>query len=481
MMKKDDKFKKTHPYSFIRNLRVSVVLVVLSFLQQFLFKPQSIVEIIGSLGINALYVFAVLFYYSSSYGNYKYRLEKQGVHIKKGVFMWKDYILPYDRIYTVVFYKNLISSLFGAEKISVDTPGGFRKNYDISEYFSRKTAIRIKKLYKRGRTLKHIYSSRIISIILMSAFWSNPVTGIVFIVPVIINIEKVIGSQFTQDIVRGTMNTQWSPIAKIISPAAAAVASLILVSWTISMLICFLRYVRLRSSVLGEHIIISRGIISQSVTVTRTKGISTVSIEQSLLMRILRLQSCAVSVIGSGKLKGDKGLIIAGEDKTKVHNTMTKITGIPNEEEKRINAVRGGWYSYIYSPAFFLAGLIVLTILSDIFFPLHDSILFLITVFYFILIWWLLFRIFAYRHSHLGINKKTVVLCSYDKLTLKKRFIPFDMIRKTEISQNPMQIKKGRCNLSITVYGEKKLSFKIKQLPVKETKKLIRSINKVRQ
>lgn len=472
-MNKNAKFKKTHPYTFVNHLKISVILILLSLLQQFLIKPQSIPEIIGSLGINALYVFAVLLYYTYSYGNYKYRLEKDGVHIKRGVFLDQDFILPYHRIQTVVFYRDAVSSVFGAERISVDTPAGSRSKYDITGYFTKKTALRIKKLYKKGRTMHRVYRSRMISIILMSAFWSNPLTGMIFIVPVINSAAKITGSQFAQDIIRGSLNPEWSPVAWIISPAAAGLATLILMCWLISALLYFLRYVRLRSSVLGENIIISRGLISKTITCTRISAVSSVSIEHSLLMRLLRLRNCAVTVIGSGKLKGDKGLIVSAEYRESANKYMTELTGIPHDETVRIDAAKGSIYSYVYYPCIYIILLTALSVLSYNFFPFNEAIWFLISVFYIILFWWLLFRIFACRHSHLGINEKALVVCTFKGLTLKKHYIPFDMIRKTEISQMFTQEKKGKCHLKVTIYGEKRLTYKIKQLPLKETKELL--------
>ncbi len=480
-MRKDTKFKRTHPYTFVKHLKISVILIILSLLQQFIFRPQGIIEIISSLGFNAFYVFAILLYYTYSYGNYKYRLEKSGVHIKKGVFFNQSFILPYNRIQTVVFYRDAVSALFGAEKISVDTPAGSKKSYDISGYFTKKTALRIKKLYKKGKSIHRVYRSRVISIILMSAFWSNPLTGMIFIVPVIYNVSKITGTQFAQDIIKGFLNPEWSLIAKVISPASAALATLIIMCWLISALIYFLRYVRLRSSVLGEHIIISRGLISKCITCTRINSISSVSIEQSLLMRILRLRNCSISVIGSGKLKGDKGLIVSAENTEKVNTYMTKLTGIPHDEIRRINVAKKSIYSYVYYPMICIILLTAITVFLNMFLRVGESTMFLIAVIYFGLIWWLLFRIFSYRHSHLGINEKALVLCCFKGLTLKKHFIPFDMIRKTEISQMFTQEKKGKCHLKVTIYGEKRLTYKIKQLPLEETKELLSQVEAIRK
>ena len=61
------KYKKTHPYSILRHLKISVILILLSVLQQVLYRPQNIIAIIGSLGFNALYVIVILFYYLSNF------------------------------------------------------------------------------------------------------------------------------------------------------------------------------------------------------------------------------------------------------------------------------------------------------------------------------------------------------------------------------------------------------------------------------
>ena len=111
------KFKKTHPYSILRQMRISVLLILLSVLQQFLVRPQGLLEIIGSLGLNAFYVTVILSYTLSVYGNFKYCTDAHCVHICKGVFIRKSFTIPYHSIRTIVFYRDIFSSLFGAERM----------------------------------------------------------------------------------------------------------------------------------------------------------------------------------------------------------------------------------------------------------------------------------------------------------------------------------------------------------------------------
>ena len=133
-MFEEKKFRKTHPYSILRHLKISILLILLSMLQQILFHPQNILEIIGSLGINAFYVMAILFYYLSTYGNLKYYVDERSIYIREGVFIHRMYRIPKKKICTIVFYRDIISSLFGAEKISIDTPSGSYKKFDMESY-----------------------------------------------------------------------------------------------------------------------------------------------------------------------------------------------------------------------------------------------------------------------------------------------------------------------------------------------------------
>ena len=116
------KMLKAHPYAIIRHLRISVVLIILSVIQQFLYRPQNILEIIGSLGINALYVLFSVSYAVTLYQNFKYRIDRDKIMLHSGVFIQKYFRIPFEKVCTVIFYRDIFSALFGAEKISLDTP-----------------------------------------------------------------------------------------------------------------------------------------------------------------------------------------------------------------------------------------------------------------------------------------------------------------------------------------------------------------------
>ena len=139
-MEKDDRFKRTHPYSMLRHIKIYAVLLVLTIVQQIFLRPDELAAFIGSLGLNAFYVLTVLFYFITEYTNKVCRMTDAGFEVKSGIFFKRQYIIPYRKMCSVMFYTNIISMLFNAESVSVDTAGGVRRKYDFSAYFSRKKA-----------------------------------------------------------------------------------------------------------------------------------------------------------------------------------------------------------------------------------------------------------------------------------------------------------------------------------------------------
>ena len=86
-----------------------------------------------------------------------------------------------------------------------------------------------------------------------------------------------------------------------------------------------------------------------------------------------------------------------------------------------------------------------------------------------------MFRIFAYFHARIAVNEKCLIICTFHKMTLKKHFIPFEMVQYAEITRTPFQKRKGKCSLSIGIYSEKRKSLKVKQLPLDAARELLKS------
>lgn len=475
-MKSSLVYKKCHPYTILNHMKLSVIIIILSVMRQIFITPHGIFDIISSLGISAFYVLAGCLYALWFYHKQSYFMGDNGIFIRQGIFFKRKYVMPYDKIQTLSVKKDILPSIFGAVKVSADTPAGSSRDYDISGYISKKNTEKMLERINRENIKGNIYRSNMVNTILLSVFWSNPITGLIFIVPVLSKSAKIVGSELTNSLIYDSISSDKNFFALYFSPAVSAIITIIILCWVISVLMVFLRYAGFRSYRLENFVAVSRGAINKSFLMTRTDGITAVTINQSLFMRILNIYSAGIFVIGSDKIKGDRSMIIPPEGKEKIYKGIYELTGIDPHETESIYVRKHKLWSYVYLPVILFAVCTLGFILSKFLGRLSSIIRVLSAICMLLILWWFAFRCFAYRHSHIALCGRNISVCTYERLTLKKYIIPIEKIQSVEISQNIFQLKKDTCNVKLSIYAEKKTSHRIKQLDRKTAKKLIEKL-----
>lgn len=469
-------YKRTHPCTIFIHLKISVVLLLLPIIRQLLYTPQDIFEIIGSMSLTTFYAVFVVGYAVYSYRKYLYRLSPHGIEIKKGLFFNRYFTLPFTKIQTINIYKDVFMSLLGAEKVSFDSPGGTSRRYDISAFFPKKYVARLIDELNKGKK-KFVYTSNNFLTLLTCAFWSNPAAGLLFISPFVLKLGDTVKYEI-RNILYNSMNVFWETIAIGVSPVAVTVANVLFGGWAIAVAVEFFRYGKFSASRIGEYIVVSRGVFNRSTTYTRADRVAAVTINQSLFMRILGLYSSGLFTVGAGKLKGDKGLIIAAEKHKKLHYCLGRLVKISLKERRSVCPKKNTLYSYICLPLWITAAIMAALITAD-YFSVTDELFKVLMIFSVIpLVWWIMFRIFAHKHSHIAINKKYLIASGYDKWTLKKYIIPFKQLQYISITQSIFQRLKGTCNVHIYLYYEKRAYQTVKHLPIKQVNEIYKLIKK---
>lgn len=478
-MAKEKYYKRTHPFTIFTHLKSSVILLLIPVIQQILFRPQGLFELISTMGINAVYVMAVISYAIASYRCYMYRVLPSGIQIKNGFFVKRYFVVPFDKVQTINFHKNIIASFFGAVRVSFDTPAGLSKHYDISGFFSKKNAKYMMSRIEAEADPKFIYRSSNMGMLLMCAFWSNPATGLLFAAPFISKTGNIISEEIRK-IVYNSVNFFWQTVAAGISPVTATVANVLVFGWIVAVLVQFFRYGRFSSYRQGEYIVVSRGIVNKNVSFTRADRIAAVTINQSLFMRILNLYSSGIFTIGAGKLKGDKSLVIAAEKKDKMYRSLKNIVGFSSKEKISIYPKKNTLISYVCVPMWITVFTVMIIVVADCFSVINELFKILLIFAVIPLLWWIAFRIFAHRHSHIAVNSKYFIGCGYKICTLKKYIIPFDKIQYVSIKQSIFQRCKNTCDIQVYLYFEKRACHIVKHLPKEQAEELIKSIqNKI--
>lgn len=458
-----EEYRRTHPCTVFMHLKISVLLLLVPLVQQLFYRPQDIFEIIGTMSLNTFYALSVVGYAVYSYRRYTYKLVPHGIEVKKGLFIQQYFTLPYEKIQTVNIYKDMLASFFGACKVSLDSPGGTSRAYDISAFFSKKYTSLLMERLNNGEKEKAIYRSNNFSMLLMCAFWSNPAAGLLFISPFISKLGNAASNEI-RNILYNSMNIVWEKIAIGISPLAATIANILIVGWAIAVLLEFSRYGKFSASRIGKYIVVSRGIFNRSITYTRADRIAAITVNQSLLMRILGLYSSGIFTIGAGKLKGDKSLVIAAEKREKMYNSLNRIVKVSPKELQSVRPKSNTLYSYVCLPLWITAAIMLMLMAAD-YVSKIDELFKVIMIFTLIpLVWWIMFRIFAHRHSHLAINKRFLIVCGYQKWTMQKYFIPFERVQYITVTQNILQKRKGTCNVKVYLYYEKRAYHTVKHI-----------------
>ena len=467
----DKLYRRTHLCTLFSHLKISAVLILIPVVQEILYTPQNLFEIISTLSANTLYALALIIFSIYYYRSYMYRITHDAIEIKKGLLIKQRYSVPFDRIYTINIYKNIFSLPFGAHKLSFDTPSGSSRHYDISAYFSTELSRRTEQRIKGNNTPMYNYKSKYLYMLLLSAFWSNPATGLLFAAPFISRLGNVLGYEI-QNTVLSTMDEFWHSLSLDISPIAATIANILVLGWAIALTLQFLRYAGFESYVIGDYITVKRGILSKSITYTRRDRLAAVTISQSLFMWLLGLCSSGVFMIGSGKLKGDRGLIIAAEKKEKINSRVKEFAALNDDDSNSLRPGSNTIYSYICLPLWIIIVITALLITADSFSVINEFFRVLMVFALIPLIWWTLFRLFARSRSFAAVNDDCVIMCSYDRLTLKKYIIPKDKVQFVSISQSIFQKRKNTCSVRVYMFFEKRACHTVKHIDVDRAREM---------
>lgn len=459
----DKLYRRTHPYTVFSHLKISAILILIPVVQEILYTPQNLFEIISTLSANTLYAIALIIFSIYSYRFHLYRTTYDAIEIKKGLLIKQYYCVPFDRIYTINIYKNIFSLPLGAHKISFDTPSGSSRHYDISAYFDTELSRKTEKRIAGNNTPMYNYKSKYLYMLLMSAFWSNPATGLLFAAPFISRLGDVLGYEI-QNTVLSTMDEFWHSLSIDIPPIAATIANILVLGWAIALTLQFLRYAGFESYVIGDYIAVRRGILSKSITYTRRDRLAAVTIDQSLFMWLLGLYSAGVFMIGSGKLKGDRGLIIAAEKKEKINYRVKEFAALNDDDSNSLRPKKNTIYSYICLPLWIIIVITALLITADSFSVINEFFRVLMLFALIPLVWWTLFRLFARSRSFAAVNDDCVIMCSYDRLTLKKYIIPKDKVQYVSITQSIFQKRKNTCSVRVYMYFEKRACHIVKHI-----------------
>lgn len=473
---KQHSLRLQHPYAMLTKLTVSAFLLLIPLLQQILYRPQGLFEYISTMSLSTIYAIAVVSGAVAMYRTQRYAHIKDTVYIERGLFVKRRYSIPFEKVQTITVERSVPAAVFGAAKISVDTPAGNSKRRDASIYLGRqKVKKTVERLFK-GLKTSYTYTVSNVRMLLMSASWSNPGVGLLFLAPLVKHTGAILGEEFNNAVYE-SVDIRFQLVSFGITPAAATIANLLVLGWAVAMTLQFFRYARFSSKRLGNYIVITRGIGKKNERYTKCDRISALTINQTLTMALFKLKNAGIFSIGSGKDKGDKSLIAVAAKENEIRFAVKNLVGMSIDCDRHIKPQKKKLFSYICIPLYIsiaVAGLISILI----FLPIVNELFFTALIISQIpLLWWIGFRIFSFFHSELGYSDSCVIAGCYNRLTHQRFVIPYDKIQYVCIKQNPFQKHSGACDVRIYLYFEKRACRTVKHLRLCEAEEMIKTVN----
>lgn len=476
------KYNKTHPYTILEYLSKFSFLFIIPVLQQLIIRPRSLLEIINTMGINILILFLIVAFSIKEYSAINYHSSKHCLYLSYGVIFKKRSTIPYKNIHSITVTQSIIPAIFGSIRLTLDTPSKKTTKADISINLSNKNLNNTLKTINPKTSYKTVYTSSTPKIILMSASWSNSAAGLLFLAPFINKLGTLIGEEATERLY-STVDISLQLVAFGVPPIAATLAYILLAGWVISLLLQISRYTGFTVLKFKDNILIKRGLINTYSRILKITDISAISVKQSLLMKILKLESAYINAVGNSKEKGDKNMLIACASKKalkqSLYNTIPEslFVDLTKQSLFSIFPKTASIKSFLFVPvSIFIFSLVI----SIIFYTNSNYKQFIILFLIFIipvLIWWILFRVSAYRHSKACLYPKQLLINGFRRLSLISGNIPLNKIQSIQITQNPLQKKVKRANLKIYVFSERKDYFLVKHLDLANVENFVEKVN----
>lgn len=464
------KSRRTHPYTIIETMSKFLFVLILPLVQQILYLYTDFFTMASTVTIDLSILFLILSYCFFKYNTKKYICCSKYISIEEGVLS-KSYIeILTKNIASLTLKYKVFPSLFGSNKLIINTLHS-RKKSKIELNLSRKKLLNIIDILIPKRKAKYVYKAPLNKIILMAASWSNPVKGIIIIAPFINKLGKILGQEISDKLYH-TVDIGVNIIAKIVPPVFAGLTYILLICFLIAMLFIIFQYSNLRVIRTDDSIIISKGLINSSQKILAIDSINTISIRQTILMKILRLYSAYINVASSDK--DEQNLLIAPSTLKILYYNLRKLikADVRVRADRNSRPPKKAIKGFVLPPLLSIIAAIIIYLLLP-----KGQLLTLLTIFLeLIFISWFIIRVEGYRNTYACIQDDKIFISGYTRLTLYSNIIPKEKIQYIKVSRNPLQRFSGLATIRIYIKSDKKEVYKAKQLKLEYVGNFVENI-----
>lgn len=400
---------------------------------------------------------------------------------REGIFFSRHTRLPWAKISVIKATEPLYLRIVRGSLLRADTMGGSYRKADINLCLTRSQKDEIIGLYKQrayNAKIVKTYRPKTYSIIAAAFISTNNFVGAFYIVTLISQSGKLLGKELGDefsDMIVGSFENFARTITVRISPAAAALAYVLVIAWLIGVVITLLHYYKYEVGYFDGEYMISGGALSQQTHIVRKADINYISIRQNVVAYFLGIYSLYISAVGFGRERSEITTVIPSEKSDSFFMHYRDMFGDFKLSEVQLRPHRRGLARFIAVP---LAGCfaIVGAITAAIYFkPGWSEFIRFVGIMVLVpFVAFLTVSIIDYITSGIGVRNDSITMNYSTGLTLHTVIIPNERIVKIQIQQSIYQkIFTDRC--SVFVYSASEISkrHKCRNVNIYEAKKLL--------
>ena len=300
------------------------------------------------------------------------------------------------------------------------------------------------------------FRSSVFRTMLMSAVFSNSLTGLLAAVPFLRRGASLLGAKQTALLIQGVSLEGWLALRGL-PPFISSVSSILFTCWAVGFFTEFFREYNLILSFSEDYVFIEKGLVTLTNSKFRKQNIRAFISKQSLLLFFCGLYSVKVAVnLGSKR----KIHILSAARRTRCEDVEELIFGKSGKPLKDVSPPFNALRSYTYLPMGFIAvvSLIIIFFGSNLLTLISFSVMLTLSViFYF-------FRIYGFFRSSITIWHNKCEIRYFSGMNFIRTVFRKDNITSAVLRQSVFQRVTDRCNIIITLRHTVPLKIKIKHL-----------------
>lgn len=452
---KDYKFSKTYIALFMYRF---AFLLFVPFLQGLLFAHLGLIKLF-TLYFADLLVVAFLF----SVAVVRYRsshiyIMKREISICRGVFFKTKESTFQNFCGCITLTQNLFLRIFKGVRLKV-----FSGSVNSTAYLKAKDSEEIESEFDVGKALEK-FTSKIPRNLIMSASFSNSLTGLLASVPVIRRVSAVLGARQTSLILEGVSLEGIFRYAGL-EPTLSRISAILFLAWTVGFFTEFFKEYGLACEIGKRDLKVTKGLITKETTVFSRSHIKVLVFRQSLLMFLLGLYSGEVRL----NIKGGKIHLLSASSPTRCRELENTLLGEKGRRIIYINVRDKAILGYTYLP------LICLSLVSAvlIIFPQNLIVKGIFGSLIIIFSLWFVFRILALYRSSLSIWNDFIEVKYFSGMNFTRSVFKIEDVTSFKITQSIFQRFSGRCNIQFLICNNRKTKIKIKHTEKSSANKIL--------